>query len=134
MRQQSVDPSRAGWVGVAWYCDAVPGVFTLLICMVGRTGEGGLPRAGGGGERRAQSKQEGPPVPAYPEPPGGKWDSSFQAPAWPSHPADGGGTPVRSGGRPSAPHCLLEALRPPFREGPGKEPRAAGLRWVPGHR
>ena len=62
MRQQSVDPSRAGWVGVAWYCDAVPGVFTLLICMVGRTGEGGLPRAGGGGERRAQSKQEGPPA------------------------------------------------------------------------
>lgn len=134
MRQQSVDPSRAGWVGWPGIVTQCRGVFTLLIYMVGRTGEGGLPRAGGGGGRRAQSRQEGPPVPAYLEPPGGKWDSSLQAPARPSHPADGGGTPVRSGGRPSAPHCLLEALRPPFREGPRKEPRATGLRWVPGHR
>lgn len=125
MRQHSVDPSRAGWVGVAWYWDTVPGGLHSANLSGGQDKERRPPQ--GGGWEKPRAGRRCPPVPTYVEPPGGKWDSSSQAPAQPPRPAEGGGPPQSAQEEGPAPHtaCLRPRDHPSGRD-PGRSPGPQG--------
>lgn len=70
MRQQSVDPSRAGWVEVAWYCDAVPGGLHSANLHGGQDGGRQPPQGRGWGWEKGPEKAGGDPCPSIP---GASW-------------------------------------------------------------